>query len=49
MSRQEAEDKLYSMWSDGEIPSNFDQEHSEYETAVQQMMKYGEINFSDFF
>jgi hypothetical protein len=49
MTRQEAENQLYGLWENGEVPSNFTEEHSEYERAVLQMMEFGEINFSDFF
>jgi len=49
MTKQEAKDKLYSLWENGEIPSNFTEEHSLYERAVAQMMKKGYINWEDFF
>ncbi len=49
MKRQQAENELYSLWENGKTPSNFTEEHSEYERAVLQMMEYGEINYSDFF
>jgi hypothetical protein len=49
MTKQQAENELYELWQNGEIPSNFTEDHSEYERAVKQMMKYGEIDYSDFF
>ena len=49
MTRQQAEIELYELWQNGEIPSDFTEDHSEYERAVQQMIKNGEIDFSDFF
>jgi hypothetical protein len=49
MTRQQAHDELYSLWQNGEVPSNFTEDHSEYETAVLQMMKFGFIEFEDFF
>jgi hypothetical protein len=47
MNRQEAENELYSMWENGEIPSNFTEDHSEYEDAVIYLMKYGYLDLSD--
>ena len=41
MKRKQAEQELYDMWYNGEIPSNFTQEHSDYEYAVKCLMKYG--------
>jgi hypothetical protein len=49
MTRQQAEDKLYSLWENGEIPSNFTEDHSEYKRAVIQMMTIGYIIWEDFF
>ncbi|MBZ9650608.1 hypothetical protein [Psychroflexus montanilacus] len=49
MTRQEAEHELYELWQNGEIPSNFTVDHSEYERAVEQLMVYGEIHYPDFF
>ena len=43
MTRQEAEDLLYYMWECGEVPSNFTEDHSEYDVAVSHLMKYGEV------
>jgi hypothetical protein len=49
LTKKQAEEKLYSMWEDGEVPSNFTEDHSEYERAVKQMMKLGYIIWEDFF
>lgn len=49
MTRVQAKIKLYSLWENGEIPSNFTEDHSEYERAIEQLMKYGELEYSDFF
>ena len=49
MKRQEAENLLYEMWQNGEIPSNFTEDHSEYERAVEQVMEFGELCWEDFF
>jgi hypothetical protein len=47
MTRQEAENILYDMWENGEIPSNFTEDHSEYETAVKFVMENGYIDADD--
>jgi hypothetical protein len=47
MTRQEAENILYDMWENGEIPSNFTEDHSEYETAVKFVMANGYIDADD--
>jgi hypothetical protein len=47
MTRQEAENILYNMWENGEIPSNFTEDHSEYETAVKFVMANGYIDADD--
>ncbi|WP_155807247.1 hypothetical protein [Gillisia marina] len=49
MTKEEAENELYQLWSNGEIPSNFTYEHSEFDRAVEQMMKNGKLEYSDFF
>lgn len=49
MKRQEAENLLYSMWENGEVPSNFTEDHSEYERAVLQVMEIGYLIEDDFF
>ena len=49
MKRQEAEDLLYDMWESGEVPSNFTEDHSEYERAVLQVMEFDYLDFEDFF
>jgi hypothetical protein len=49
MNRKQAENKLYLMWEDGSIPSNFTQEHSEYSRAVDCLMEFGYLIIEDFF
>lgn len=48
MKRQEAENLLYSMWENGEVPSNFTEDHSEYSDAVKFVMKYGYFDYDEF-
>jgi hypothetical protein len=47
MSRKKAEEILYNQWEDGEIPSNFTEDHSEYSEAVEQLMKQGYVNWHE--
>ncbi len=49
MTKQQAHEKLYNMWENGEVPSNFTEDHSEYEKAIYQIMKFGHIIYEDFF
>ena len=49
MDRIEAENYLYELWQNGLIPDNFTEDHSEYETAIKQLVKTGRLEFSDFF
>ena len=35
---KEVNDKLYGLWEDGIIPSNFSEEHSDYDTAVRLLL-----------
>jgi hypothetical protein len=49
MTRKQAEETLYGMWEDGLVPSNFTEEHSEYEQAIQDLIKNGFIVYEDFF
>jgi len=46
MTRQEAELYLYSQWANGELPSNFTNDHSEYENAINFTMKFGYYNLN---
>jgi hypothetical protein len=45
MNRQEAECYLFEQWENGELPSNFTEDHSEYECAVIFTMKNGYYYF----
>ena len=47
MTKEEAQDKLNSMWENGELPSNFTEDHSEYSEWVKQLMKYDYLNFEN--
>ncbi len=49
MTRQQALNKLYLMWETGQVPSNFTEDHSEHERAVQLLMNNGYLEFEDFF
>ena len=49
MTREQAKKKLYSLWEYGLTPSNFTPDHSEYNRAVNELMKYGFIEWSDYF
>jgi hypothetical protein len=49
MTKKQAQDKLYSMWENGEVPSNFTEDHSEHSRAVEQLMKLGYLVWEDFF
>ena len=49
MTREQAKKKLYYLWENGLTPSNFTPDHSEYNRAVNELMKYGFIEWSDYF
>ena len=49
MSKQDAENLLYEMWENGEVPSNFTEGHSEYDYALRFTMKHGYFDYEDFF
>jgi hypothetical protein len=49
MSREEAQNVLYAMWENGEAPPNFTEDHSEYNRAVECIMKFGYLITEDFF
>jgi hypothetical protein len=49
MTKKQAESKLYSMWENGELPSNFTDDHSEYSRAVEQLIRLGYLVWEDFF
>lgn len=48
MTQQEAYNELYRMWENGILPSNFTEDHSEYEMAAMQLMKLGYLDLDDF-
>ena len=45
MSKKEAEQYLYSLWENGICNSNFTEDHSDYEDAVEYLIKFGNIEF----
>jgi hypothetical protein len=49
MTKKQAQDLLYNMWENNEVPSNFTEDHSEYSCAVEQLMDLGYLIKSDFF
>ncbi len=49
LTKKQAQDQLYSMWQDGELPQNFTEEHSRYDEAVEQLMELGHLIWEDFF
>jgi hypothetical protein len=49
MTKKQAQDELYRMWENGEVPSNFTEDHSEYSRAIEQLMKLGYLVWEDFF
>ena len=49
MTKKQAKDKLYGMWENGEVPPNFTEDHSEYNRAVKDLMKFGCFVLEDFF
>jgi hypothetical protein len=49
MTKKQAKDFLYNMWENNEVPSNFTEDHSEYNRAVEQLMDLGYLIKSDFF
>jgi hypothetical protein len=49
ISKQDAKNLLYEMWENGEVPSNFTEDHSEYDEAVRYTMKYGDFDYDDCF
>ena len=49
MTRKKAIEYLYSLWENGEVPSNFTEDHSEHERAVESVMEHGYLIWEDFF
>lgn len=49
MSRKRAIEYLYNLHHDFKIPSNFTEDHSEFEDAVEQVMELGYLVLEDFF
>ena len=40
MNKKEAENYLYELWQNGELPSNFTEDHSSYNDALKYVMCY---------
>jgi hypothetical protein len=49
MTKKQAQEKLYSMWENGEVPNNFTEDHSEYSRCIEQLMRLGYFVWEDFF
>lgn len=49
MTKKEAHNYLYSLWENGKVPSNFTEDHSEYNRAIGQVIKLGHLIWEDFF
>ena len=47
-SKEESHKLLSSLWENGEIPSNFTEDHSNYSTVMANLMFSGEIDEADF-
>ncbi len=41
MKLSEAKKQLYLMWEEGDVPSNFTEDHSNYSLALEQLMTFG--------
>lgn len=48
MTEKQARDFLYELWENGEIPSNFDENHTDYEKAVSYTIKHDQFNMELF-
>ena len=49
MTKQKAKNLLYNLWQNGEIPNNFNENHSDYEKAVNYIMKNGQFDLDNFY
>jgi hypothetical protein len=49
MTKRQAHKTLHAMWENGEIPSNFTEDYSEYDRAIEQIMEFGCLTWEDFF
>jgi hypothetical protein len=48
MTKQDAHDFLNELWQNGEIPQNFDENHSDYESAVKYTMENNQFDYEKF-
>ncbi|OIQ17673.1 MAG: hypothetical protein BM557_08270 [Flavobacterium sp. MedPE-SWcel] len=49
MTDQEARDYLYSLWENGEVPDNFNEDHSDYEKALLYTKDKGRFDYNEFY
>ena len=49
MTKKQAHSYLYSLWENGEVPSNFTEDHSHYSTAIDFVVKNNYLDKSLFF
>ncbi|GGZ67203.1 hypothetical protein [Algibacter mikhailovii] len=49
MTEQEAKNLLYDLWQNGEIPNNFDEDHSDYDKAVKYTKENGQFDYEEFY
>jgi len=47
MNKKQAQEKLRIMWENGELPSNFTEDHSEYSKALNQLIKSGSVDWDE--
>ncbi len=48
MTTIEAKAHLLELWQNGEIPNNFDENHSDFDKAIKYTIKNGEFNYDNF-
>lgn len=48
MTKKQAQGYLYNLWETGQVPSNFTEDHSEYDRAVECLMELGYLIWEDF-
>ena len=49
MTKQGAQDYLYELWQKGEIPQDFDENHSDYDSAVEYTIENNQFNYEKFY
>jgi len=48
LTEKQAHELLYAMWENGEVPSNFTEDHSEYFYALKFVMENGYFDYNEF-